>query len=416
MTPSELQALEKIQIGDIKSAMDQIKYLIIKNNEAQVNINKIYNALDEKVNLKSKLITVGVPILEIGSGTVSATLSTVTGTGTLFTREFIVGNSIKIGTEIIAVASITSDTLLTVDFDFDFDYTDQVYGIEKIINPEVLTGNFNFGVTNGDIFNGIVNQGSILQHYGRMTNDYDVINVQYAKRLSTPAMIRAANSILRTGDYVGPDTIASPSDKYTYNFQNIVWTFDTSVQAYYAGAIDQADTDQARLSFINRGYVDLKLANFDSAMRASYFGANWINENQTGIAIASVAGATIVNLFNTAPTNLVGNMSTYFTPSTSGLQCIKECTILVSVNGFKNDTSTRNGESGCFSLIAKDSVLISKSVDLPTHSDMHGSAATIATSCFAVVNMVAGEKLLAGIGSYGIANILHSYISISLLR
>jgi hypothetical protein len=234
MNLSELQALEKIQIGDIKSAIDQIKYLIIQNNQTQANLNKIFQELDTKVNLQSEYLTALDPILKIGSGTVSANGINVTGIGTLFTREISVGNSIKIGTETQVVATIVDDLNLTVVSAFTSTSVNQVYGVLKLLSKEVLTGNFEFGVTNGTPFAGVVNQGSVFQYYGRMTDPYDIINVQFAQRLFTPAMIRAANSILRTGDTVGDASLV-----YEYLFKNVNWTFDTSSSVYYDGPITQ---------------------------------------------------------------------------------------------------------------------------------------------------------------------------------
>tara|TARA_R110000744_G_scaffold54443_2_gene115570 strand:- start:1333 stop:3126 length:1794 start_codon:yes stop_codon:yes gene_type:complete len=55
-------------------------------------------------------------VTKTGTVNVTAASATVTGTNTLFTSEFVIGNQIKINNISYRVLSITSDTILTLDF------------------------------------------------------------------------------------------------------------------------------------------------------------------------------------------------------------------------------------------------------------------------------------------------------------
>jgi hypothetical protein len=417
MTPNELQSLEKLQIGDIKSAMDQIKYLIIENNAVKTKLSDLYAELDKKVNLESNYLTEQVPVTVIGSGVVSATGSNIVGTETLFTTEIHPGDSIKIGIETQVVETIVSDTALTTVDPFT-NSTNQVYAITKLINPEVLIGNFEFGITNGKIFNGIVKQNSVFQSFGRMTDPNDIINVQYAQRLATPAMIRANNSILRTGDTVGdPTSTITPVDtRYIYNMTNLVWNFDSQCNAYYGGVIDEANTDLGRSSFINRGYLLDTLSDNSTAYKNDFFTAHWASESHAGIPIVGVGGYNIFNIAGTPPNNKTGSINLYFSSSSSGLNCVKECTILVSINGYMDMTRTDDGHGGLIAQIALGSNVVSKMLNYETHSNAHGSAAVIGSSCLAIVHCMPGDIIAAGLGQMSDLNTIHSYLSITMLR
>lgn len=81
----------------------------------------------------------------------------------------------------------------------------------------VQTGNFEYGVLNGAVYNGVINKSSTLKHYGRISDPADVVNVSFVQKTVNPAIVLAQNAIQRNGDTVG---LATGTTRYNYLFRN----------------------------------------------------------------------------------------------------------------------------------------------------------------------------------------------------
>ena len=81
-----------------------------------------------------------------------------------------------------------------------------------------------------------------------------------------------------------------------------------------------------------------------------------------------------------------------------------------------DQVNTQDGWGGLSSIIGVDTNVVSRSLDHQTHSNAHGSGATIGTSSFSIVNCIVGTKVAVGIGNVASLNTIHSFMSISLLR
>ena len=107
---------------------------IINTNTGNVGVGNNAPSADLHVkgNLSSAL-----------TGTVSVTQNsaTVTGTGTSFTTQLAAGDSIKIGSEVFTVSSITSNTVLTLDSNYS---AASASGLTAFRDPNL------FAVDNGD--------------------------------------------------------------------------------------------------------------------------------------------------------------------------------------------------------------------------------------------------------------------------
>ena len=246
--------LEKIRIGDLKSAKDQLHYLCGQISNIQTNITAIYEELATKVDLASAMQSGSTVVTKVGTGIIGSVSSdgvTITGTGTLFTQETETGNEIKIGAETTYITAVTSDTIITVSPALTVTtYSNVIYAIVKNATKEVLTGDFNFGVLNGNIFNGTVVQGSTFQHYGRMSQQNDIVNVSFVQKSVNPVMVRAQNAIQRNGDSV----IGTSGNPYTYNFNYLSWAFGANTDLRYDGIVSNGD------NVVNVNYVTNAIA------------------------------------------------------------------------------------------------------------------------------------------------------------
>lgn len=419
MQLTELQILENLKNGDIRSAMDQLRLLIKQNNDTQNNIKKIFEELDKKVNLKSKYLTELNPVTEIGTGVITVSGLDIIGIGTLFTNEIIIGNSIKVGTETRIIDSIIDDTHATITESFTTDSSNQVYGIVKLISRELLTGNFEFGQTNAETFNGVINKSSTFQHYGRMTHPYDIINVQFAQRLFNPAMARAMNAIQRDGDTVGLETL-NGEEKYNYLLRNLTWNFNPTTEAYYNGLINAERRD----SFVNLGYVNDIINNVITTFRTEFFFARWVFEQQSSMGnTLSILGATWNSPFINGPEEH-DNFYPYFSVTPTGLKCLIPCVVEVTLDAWADFVYTGihtpyNG-SGIQGMIYNSRLnkIYTKSVDHSSASDSHASFRHFNVSCSTVIKCVKDDVIVTCIGTIpgGAPSNIHTYCSISRMR
>jgi hypothetical protein len=253
MDLKSISAIEKIKIGDIKSAMDQLHFLCSQVSNIKENITAIYEALSEKVDLTSAMQDGSTVVTKVGSGIISSVSTdgvTVTGTGTLFTAETQTGDGIRIGSETTYITAVTSDTVITVSPALTGSYSNVIYAIVKNATKEVLTGDFNFGILNGNIFNGSVIQGSTFQHYGRMSQPNDIVNISFVQKSVNPVMVRAQNAIQRNGDSVA----GTPGSEYSYTFNYLTWAFGANTDVRYDGIVSNGD------NIVNVNYITNAIA------------------------------------------------------------------------------------------------------------------------------------------------------------
>ena len=305
--------LENLKIGDLKSSMDQIKSLYTEVSLVKEEIADLYNKLNEKISLASRMSDGTTQVTKIGAGIISSITNigtTLNGTGTLFTKEIAVSNEIKIGSEITVVMAIISDTEITVEPAINGNYINQIYAIIKPATLEVLTGSFDFGQLNGDTFTGIVKQNSVLEHYGRMSSTNDVVNLGYVQKSINPVMVRAQNAIQRDGD----DIIGPAGTQYTYNFDRTAFNFDIDTELKYSGTV--ADP----LQLTPKVYVDNAVSQASSSVRSFVY---------------YHSPTTVINLASSSVKEL-DFLEKYFTPSGIGLKCIKKCMCIIhaSFSGY----------------------------------------------------------------------------------
>lgn len=254
---------EIIRDYDLRSVADQLKKLYQKAHDIQVAIDDIQLELDSKVDLISRSQSLNSITTSniIGSGVISSTgisdgsVITFTGIGTYFTSEIAAANTtltnyaIRLGAISYSVVAINNDGSLTVSGATNISaFTEQFYSIVKPVTAEQLVGDFEFGVLNGKLFNGRINQKSILSHYGRMADPFDVVNVQYVKNATYPILVKALQAIKRIGDTVG--TNSATGTTYTYNYNNCLFNFDNSV-TYGSATTTQTAAQRLALSTFN---------------------------------------------------------------------------------------------------------------------------------------------------------------------
>lgn len=329
MNPHVFSALEKLKTGDLKSAMDQVKFLCSQISELQQDVININTELEKKVALQSRMNDGSSTISVLGSGVIATITSSGTvlnGSATFFVKETAIGNQIKIGSEIVTITAynaITPDTKITVTPAITGTYVNQIYAIIKPSTKEVLKGDFNFGELNGSTFNGYIASGSKLEHRGRMSDPNDVVNVQFVQKNINPVMVRAQNAIQRDGDTI---TGLDASNRYVYNYENTNINFgtdtNTNVEVNYYGLLDNDN------SVVTKGYVD------DMILGATLSVRNYIQYYSSGSSI---------NL-GASPTSELNFLDNYFIVFGTGLKCIKKCMCLIQANfnGYTNNAKDQS--------------------------------------------------------------------------
>lgn len=381
MNPQVFSLLEKLKAGDIKSAMDQIKYLCTQISLLQSDIADIYTELNGKVDLVSEMQDGATIVTKIGIGVIASVTNsgtTLIGTGTLFTKNVALGNQIKIGAEtttITAFDPVTPDTSITVSPALTGTYTNAIYAIIKPATQEVLTGDFNFGVLNGDQFNGTVLQGSTFQHYGRMSQPNDIVNVLFVQKAVQPVMVRAQNAIQRNGDTItGPSTTGAPRYLYSFDYTNITFGAHTEVQ--YLGS-NSNPTDIATMN-------DVDVASMNHAVSFSAVGTTTFPDPNTSLTLDHDDGV----------------LTEYFTwvPGATGSQflCNADCRVLV-IGNFSHNGQDSNA-SGAGSIAITQSIIVG-GVALPGPSFGTGYdngtayGATVSSGISKVISITAGQYL-----------------------
>jgi hypothetical protein len=416
MNPELMSILEKVKIGDLKSAMDQLHFLCSEISILKENVNAIYEDLDTKVDLASAMQNGSTVVTRIGTGIIASTSdsgATLNGTGTLFTKETQVGNEIRIGAETTYITAVTSDVIITVSPALTGTYTNVIFAIIKNATKEVLTGDFNFGILNGDIFNGTVISGSTFQMFGRMTQPNDIVNVQFVQKAVYPAMVRAQNSILRVGDTINGPTNTSGSgtvfdNNYTYKFTNCNWTFDTGIisfgdttnaytQLFYYGPT----TNTNHVATV--GYVsDIKSELMDNCY------ANWTFASDSGshnLITPSGQSVAVRTRFKPgiSPDLYSSNFSDYFSLTSQGI-CLNDSLsiptgygVLVSISGSATWIDYTYGHkhfANC--VIYKNGSLLSEGYTNIDFANADYGDAQPGSSASVTIGLVKGDYLVIG--------------------
>lgn len=230
MTPETLKIIEIIRQGDIRSAMDQIKAVCEDVKQTQLQLTDLYSALESKINSNSRSLEGNTYITIVGSGTITTSTSSyvIIGTNTAFNSELEVGWSIKIGNDTHVIESITDNEHLTLASYPSSNMSQQLFGIIKPVTKEQLIGDFQFGAFNNPSapFRGVINNGSSLEHYGRIAQPNDIINVNYMTKQLSPIARLAAKGISRFGDTINGSS---------YKYQNCKIDFDSRCSVTYRG-------------------------------------------------------------------------------------------------------------------------------------------------------------------------------------
>lgn len=376
-------ALEKLKTGDIKSAMDQLRYMSNEIVLLNTQVTNLYTELQKKVNLTSEKLNGAVAITKLGSGTVSTSAAIITGTNTLFQTDCSVGNIIKIGVETASIISISSNTSLTTNIAFST-MTNQLYAIIKNATQELLTGEFQYGELNGDPYNGVITQGSTLQQYGRMNAPNDVVNVQFVQRSVYPAMARALNAIQRDGDTVGLATVANISDRYDYLFRNVNMTIGDSVSGNsdlkYYGVNSNA----------NNVATMADLADLLTTTGNTRFFAHWL-------ATSVSARQGLLCGFAGTPLQQSSNFYDYFELTANGLTAKRNCNVLVIV-------SAQAGKNIGADILICEMAIKKNNIDMAYISSGYdgaggGIGAPVGNSLQAALSLVIGDSIAAGPGT-----------------
>lgn len=412
MQASLVNLIERLKIAELKALIDIIRNNVNELTLTKQNIEDIYEKLNEKVNLTSRMMEGGTTYNTLGSGVISISGSNATGTGTLFTKECAIGNQIKVGTETQQIETILSDTSLTFIDPFVNTYTNNVYAIIKNATQEVLTGDYSFGELNGYPFRGIIKQGSSFEHYGRISEPYDLVNVKFLQRAVNPAMSRAQNAIQRDGDTIGlQGTNVLDADKLNYLFRNTKMVFDSTADLKYLGPI----TDEEHL--ITLGY----LSDYIGSYANQDFYARWSGP-KTSFTVTSAFGYNWVSPFSKAPDENTSNFADYFEITNQGLKAKKKCKVFITIDAYSDFTNAASSSGsagiGLFGIIGNvtKNKILTQSYNHHSHSDQHGSSAAVPISCSTVVNCDINDIIICGSRLVARDSGITTYCSMTLMR
>ena len=404
MNPQVLMALEKIKTGDLKSAMDQLRFLCGQISALQTDVENVYTELDGKVSLQSRMQDGALTVSRLGSGIIASvtnTGTTLNGSGTFFSKECAVGNQIKIGAETTTITgfdSTTPDLILTVSPALTGTYINSIYAIIKSATAESLNGDYTFGTlngsdTSGSLFHGVVQKDSTFELRGRMSGPDDAVSVKFVQKAVNPVMVRAQNAIQRNGDNItGPTT----GNRYVYSFNYTDFAFGPYSNLTYSGVFT-GDPDQ----LVTRGYVDNQ-----NAATIDYAYANWNYNSDVGhhnVITPSGTSAGVRCAFRTgvAPDEYSSNFADYFTITSLGIQLNPTLLlptghgILVSISANADWTDNIGNDAylaNC--VIYKNGTLIAKG---STYQDYAGSAHEVAAaSTSATIGLIKSDYLVVG--------------------
>lgn len=332
ITNDEIILFKKMVHDEIYGLTKKYSNIISSLNDMQENLNK-------KVNLTSEQVDGSTTTSKLGSGTININGTTLTGDSTLFLSELSPGDTLKISTYSFVIQSIDSSTTAYVIENLNNIYlNNQIYSIIKLSTKEVLNGPFSFGDLK-NTFQGRIGEGSILEHYGRMTQPNDLVNLNFVKKSVTPALVLARKAIQRTGDTIESLDESSPYN-YIYNNCNLYYNNIKMV-------IGQDDT--SRVSSFEYHGITTGDYNIITRKDLKQLTDNYTSVNSTyGLVSKNYSGAASgVSIVLTPDVN--NNLTEYFTINNSTLTCQKDCVFLLN---FKASGKTTVGQDCSISLSA----------------------------------------------------------------
>lgn len=401
MTLKNKQELESLKLGEVQALFDQLKFISYKLAVQQAQVDNVIASLNNKINAQSEYNEADVVRNIAGSGTITTNGLIVTGKSTLFTSEVsfdlsdTIKTYIKVGANKREIASVESDTQLTLVSSFPTNLTtDSFYGLELPVTKEVLSGDFRFGELNNPLkqFRGFLEQGSYFLHHGRIQDPYDLVNVKYVQRQVAPAMARALNAIQRDGDTIGLEGYSA--DKYEYLFRNVLMTIGDPLLAnselkYYGPTSDP-----------NHVITRNVLEGYDNAVANSDFYARWqANRSQCPTAGGMSAVCCL------PPKEQTDNLGMYFQISGNGLVYLgtDPIKILVTISAFTDFSSTKSSDGSAGHFLTARIINSKRNIEYAinqngqSHSDQHGSSATIGCSASAVIRCVKDDIIVFGV-------------------
>ena len=321
-----------------KMVYDEIHELAKRYSNIISSINDMRGDLNKKVNLKSEQIDGPSTTSRLGSGTVSISDTALIGNSTLFLSELSVGDTIKVSLYSFIIKTIDSSSYATIENPTNISLSDQIYSIIKPTTKEVLSGAFSFGNLE-NAFQGKIGEESIFEHYGRMTQPNDLVNLNFVKRSVTPVLVLARKAIQRTGDTIESLDESSPyeyiynnCDLYYNNIKMIIGQDDT----YRASSFEYHGVTTGDYNIITR--KDLKqIVDSYTSINSSY-----------GLVSKNYSGAPSGALITLTP-DINNNLTEYFTINNSTLTCQKDCVFLFN---FKASGKTVTGQDCTISLSA----------------------------------------------------------------
>jgi hypothetical protein len=407
----EKPEIEVIKDVYLKSALSQIFEAFVKLQQLGITIDDIYTQLNKKVNLVSDMLDGETTAKILGPGTVTASSTNVVGTNTFFKRYMMPGNQIQIGSEISTIDVITDDTHMTVMTPFVSSYTDVIYSIIRDATREELMGDFNFGQLNGEQFRGVIQEGSYLEHYGRIATPNDVVNVRYVQKSVGPAIVLAQNAIKRSGDTVGAVPISGTLPT-AFNFINCDFLFDEHCTLRFKGVVSELDLTQvATVKYVN----DMIQTHVDTYI-AQLFYAQWVCDNCQSLSGAGGLWRPLSVTPFTHNTN-GSQYNEYFTIGTYGLTCIKACSILLTMDTFQDSYHNNSQNEGSLLVgnITQNAIQLSAGQSFMEASNTIGSEHKPAFSCSAIIECSIGDVIACGVVGNR-PGAIHAYTSLTRLR
>lgn len=296
----QIDSIQRDEIASIntRSTLEQIHNAYQRIAEIQNEIQDIYEELNKKVNLVSRVLDGVTSTIIVGKGSVSVVANApnkIYGSNSLFTKYVEVGSQIQIGSEVVTVTEIVGDSELTVSPSLSNAYSDVFYGIIKQTTHEQLSGDFEFGQINGRPFRGVISQDSSLEHYGRIAFPSDVINLGTAQKLVQPAMNLAQNAIRRTGDTIG-DTNPNSNNtkKLVYSYGTTDFKYINTVQKYENSQVELDSKSTIRWLGIPTGDPDLVNVKYINDKKAETNPAYWTCPGVTFSSINAGGGMALM--------------------------------------------------------------------------------------------------------------------------
>lgn len=404
MIPNHEAEQSKLRFKSVNAILKRLSKEIMS---LKVYANKLNLEIDKKVNLESEITDSELTKNHILTGIVSTNGIDITGVNTLFTKELTSGFKLNISNESKTIATIVDNTHATVESPGFSSFSNQLATITRPVTKEELVGSFSFGNLSTP-FNGSINKGSSLKHYGNMVDIADVVNVGFVLKSTNAALQRAAQAIQRDGDTVGDDT----SDQLNYLFQNTNWIFNDSSILKYRGQYSEPD-DVATKQVID------SLKEYLDAFKTDSFYASWLQSNQNEMKAVTTNSINYYTQLGLTPSEQTDSFNDYFSITTNGLLCKKACVILVCANAKKDPASANHNSdaigTGLILYFVKNNTILSS---LSTNVDVlnTGSGYESALGGSFIINCAANDIIKVGAVSKNRTSTLYMTTSIAKMR